>query len=146
MDPRRLITAIHHWLLKVKDALLSYAGITAICLIIYSAAITYYFFICATVKMDWIEFIWFKDKWRNAILGLGSATVFIFYIIGVKNDLQKQFLWVFCGSITCTYGIVMAVYFHWMEQPYEYLLVLDGATFFVTLFILILAVKHKLLE
>ena len=146
MGSRSVITSLWYWIIKFGKGLVSYAGITATCLILYCTAITYFFYICATVKMDWVEFIWFKDKWRNAILGTGTMNLLIFYIIGVKSHIQKQFLLAFCCSIMGTYAIVTAVYFHWIMFPYQDLLVLDGGIGVTTIMIITSAIRHEMLD
>lgn len=100
--------------------------------------------------MNWIEFVWFKDKWRNAILGLGTANIFLFDLItaSAKKDdcIQKQFLWAYKGALGGTYLIVMGVYFNWIHYPYQTLWILNGSIGFVTLLILVNAIRHKIIE
>ena len=148
MDTRRIkvfITSLYHWLIKIVKNVFSLTGITCICLFIFSITITWFYYILASVKMDLIECIWFKDKWRNTILGLGTVTVFAFDCIGVKSHLQKQVQWCFKGVISLTYLLVMGVYFGKIPNPYPYFLSLNIGVFTSTGMILISGARHNAL-
>lgn len=98
--------------------------------------------------MDFIECIYFKDKWRNTILGTGTATIFtlewLVNWLQIKSNLQRQLLNVFKTSLIGTYFIIMLVYFSIITQPYEALLALDGGVFLMTIAVLVNAIIHKI--
>jgi hypothetical protein len=57
----------------IRKVLSRKTGILAILLLFLCMSLTWYFYVCANVQMDWIEFLQFKDKYRNSILGIGTA-------------------------------------------------------------------------
>lgn len=139
-----LIKSVWYWFIKFYYGLISWAGITAICLILFSVAVTWFYWYLATVSMDWVECRWFVEKWRNTILGLGTWNVFIFYWAKVRNNIQEQFLWAYSGLIVFIYGVVMGVHFHKIQYPYQFLIYTDIAVGVVTLAIIINAIIHQL--
>lgn len=91
------------------------------------------------------ECIYFKDKWRNTILGLGTVTVFAFDIYGIRNNLQLQISWCFKITIAVTYLLVMGVYWSFIYDPYSYFLSLSIGVFTSTGMILISGARHNAL-
>jgi hypothetical protein len=149
MDTRRIklfVSSLYDWGKKIINNLFSITGFTCICLAVFSVSITRFYYILATVKMDMMECIWFKDKWRNLILGLGTLMVFIFDWFGVTGFIQKQILNCFKVVIIIVYLLVMGVYFGKIPDPYVYFLSLNIGTFIVTLLILISGSRHDLLS
>ena len=74
MDTRRVITSLKYWLLKILSNVFSMTGVTCLCLVIFSLAITKFYYTLASEQMNMWECIYFKDKWRNFILGGGTFT------------------------------------------------------------------------
>jgi hypothetical protein len=149
MDTRRMklfIGSLIDWIIKIGKNVFSLTGVTCLCLLIFSVSITRFYYILATVKMDMMECIWFKDKWRNAIMGLGISSVFIFEFMGVRHFIQRQILNCFKVAIVLTYVLITGVYFGKISDPYVYFLALNIGTFIVTLLILISGSRHDLLS
>lgn len=145
MGSSRIITSLHHWLLKIIKNVFSLTGITCICLFTFATAITWFYYTLASKQMNMWECIYFKDKWRNAILGLGTLAVFVFDFIGIKSDLQKQISYCFKITIIVTYLLVIGVYFAIVNDPYNYFLSLSIGVFTSTGMILISGARHNAL-
>jgi len=146
MGSSRIITSLYHWLLKIIKNVFSLTGITCICLFTFATAITWFYYTLASKQMNMWECIYFKDKWRNAILGLGTLAVFVFDFIGVNHFIHKQIIICFKVVIIIVYLLVIGVYFGIITDPYVYFLSLNIGTFIVTLLILISGSRHDLLS
>lgn len=144
MDTRRIATSLYYWLVKIKTNIFSLTGITCICLFTFSLAITWFYYTLASKQMDMWECIYFKDKWRNTILGLGTLSVFVFDFIGIKSDIQRHVSYCFKSVIVITYLLVIGVYWAVVDNPYIYFLSLSIGTFVVTGMILISGSRHDL--
>ena len=142
---RLLLVSIYYWCIKILHNVFSLTGITCICLFVFSVAITWFYYTLATVKMDMWECIYFKDKWRNTILGFGTAAVFVLDLVGIKTHLQKQISYCFKITIVLTYLLVIGVYWAIIDNPYSYFLSLSIGVFTSTGMILISGARHNAL-
>lgn len=141
----RFIEASLGWLKKATFAMTTKAALCGITLVLFSVAITWFYYTLAYVKMDWIECWWFKERWRNSILGIGTLTVF-YFDKGEKSAIHWNFVTTFKCAILFTYLIVILVNFGFIKQPYLYFLSLDAGVFFTTATILFLGLKHGILD
>lgn len=139
-----LLKKIARWVVDLSFFLISPTGLTLSVLIVFSASLTWFFYVVANTKMELMEIVQFKDQYRNLIIGLGTIAIFVIEEGGIRTDIQKQLLSVFKWVITLTYLIVIGVYFFIITQPYQYLLALDVGTFTVTVSILVAGIKHKI--
>lgn len=87
-----------------------------------------------------------KDIWRDGTFLFGIAFIFSFEWSGIETFFQKQFLNVCRCVILFTFIIKVLTPAMIVTKPYLYLLSLDIGTLFVTTIILILAVKHNILN
>ncbi len=142
---KMFFTSLYHWLLKIIHNVFSLTGLTCICLLSFSVAITWFYYTLASKQMDMWECIYFKDKWRNTILGFGTVCVFIFDIIGIKSRLQLHISYCFKITIALVYLLVMGVYWTIIYDPYHYFLSLSIGVFTSTGMILISGARHNAL-
>lgn len=142
----RLILDLYYWIVKVFKALISKSGLTAISVVALSFSLTRFYYILAYIQMDYMQCIWFKDKWRNAILGIGTALIFLFQWWGIEGRIQAQLINVFKVVIVYTYAIVVANYFLLIGDPYPWFLYCTVGVFVTTSMILFSAIKHDFLQ
>lgn len=146
MGSRRLVVDLYYWFVKVFKALISKPGLTALSVVALSISLTRFYYIVANVEMDYMQCIWFKDKWRNAILGTGTLVLFVFQWWGIEGKMQEQLLNVFKALLVYTYVMVTATYFRWIPDPYPWFLYCTIAVFATTSMILISAIRHDFLN
>ena len=139
------IISLRDWTVKAILSLCTPAGQCGVALVIFSAAITWFYYTLTYVKMDWIECWWFKERWRNIIIALGTAAVF-YFDRGEKSSIHCNFITTFKGTILLTYIIVVLVNFGLVQDPYLFFLSLDIGVLFATVSILVLGIRHKILD